>query len=348
MNQDSSRVLVVDDEDFQRSLILRLLAADGFSFVSEAINGKIALELIDDNPPDIILLDIQMPLIDGYEVLTTLKHSTKYRDIPVIIMSAIDDMDSVVRCIELGAEEYLSKPVNATLMRARIKSSLQKKRFHDQKQLYLKQIEAEKKRVDDLLNVALPPAAVKELKDKGYVEPRRYENVAVLFCDVIQFTNHCDKLSPEEIVGLLTRLFVSFENIVVEYGLDKIKTIGDEFMATAGLIEPCKDPLMTAVNCGLALSQATPVAVPGWQVRVGVNLGPVVAGVVGKHKYSFDVWGNTVNLASRMTSYGRPGAVTLSHDIFPSISDKFNVTSLGYHEVKGKGQMEIIECSDRT
>ena len=130
-----------------RSLILRLLAADGFSYVSEAINGKIALELIENNPPDIILLDIEMPLIDGYEVLTTLKQSTKYRDIPVIIMFAIKDMDSVVRCTELSAEEYLSKLVNATLMRSRIKSSLQKNRFHNQKQLYLKQIEAEKKRV---------------------------------------------------------------------------------------------------------------------------------------------------------------------------------------------------------
>jgi adenylate cyclase len=348
LDQDSSHVLVVDDEDFHRSLILRLLAADGFSFVSEAINGKVALELIDDNPPDIILLDIEMPLIDGYEVLTTLKQSPKYRDIPVIIMSAIEELDSVVHCIELGAEEYLAKPVNATLMRARIKSSLQKKQFRDQEQLYLKQIEAEKKKVDDLLNVALPPAAVKELKDKGYVEPRRYENVAVLFCDVIQFTNHCDRLSPEEIIELLTRLFISFEKVVVEHGMEKIKTIGDEFMATAGLLESCKDPLVTAINCGLALSRATPIAIPGWQVRVGVNLGPVVAGVVGKHKYSFDVWGDTVNIASRMTSYGKPEVVTISHYICPSTSDKFNVRSLGYHDVKGKGKMEIIECSERT
>ena len=124
----------------------------------------------------------------------------RLREIPVIMISAVDEMDSVVRCIEGGAEDHLPKPFNAALLRARVHASLEKKRLRDQEAGYLKQIEVEKKRADDLLHATLPAAAVHELKATNVVRPRRFEDVAVLFCDVVGFTNYCDKHAPEEVV----------------------------------------------------------------------------------------------------------------------------------------------------
>ena len=132
------------------------------------------------------------------------------------------------------------------------------------------------------------------------VIPRRYENVAVLFCDVTNFTSYCDKHEPEDVVSRLDALFVIFERITAKHGLEKIKTIGDGFMAAGGLLNEVKDPIGSAVRCGLEMASTLIDAHLGWEVRVGVHAGPVVAGIVGQERYQFDIWGDTVNVAARM------------------------------------------------
>lgn len=345
MSNDQPKILTVDDEDFNLKLLGRHLVKEGFSDVETASNGVEALEQLRSGDFDLILMDIEMPEMDGIATLEAIKSDLKLRDIPVIMISGVEAMDSIVKCIELGAEDYLSKPFNPVMLRARVNASLEKKRLRNMESKHLSQIKSEKKKSDQLLNVILPAAAASELKATGKVLPRKYDNAAILFCDIVGFTNYCSTRSAEEVVGGLQEIFIKFEEITRNHQMEKIKTIGDEFMASAGLTMQNFQPLLSAVKCGLDMAEATKNLSTGWQVRVGVHAGPVVAGIVGDEKYQFDVWGDTVNTASRMASLGAPGSVLMAFDSWLQIQDECEGRSLGQIEVKGKGSIEVVECT---
>ena len=169
----------------------------------------------------------------------------------------------------------------------------------------------------------MPKKAADEIRSIGTVIPRRYENVAVLFCDVTNFTAYCDKHEPEDVVSRLDALFVIFERLTAQHGLEKIKTIGDGFMAAGGLLHQVDDPIGSAVRCGLEMSSTLIDAHLDWEVRVGVHSGPVVAGVVGQERYQFDIWGDTVNVAARMSDKSKPGSVAVTKDVWQQVSSPF-------------------------
>jgi adenylate cyclase len=344
MDDASPLILVVDDEENNRYTLTRRLRREGYANLLEAADGRQALDLLATHAVDLILLDVMMPGMDGYDVLTRLKSDAATRMIPVIMISALDAVDSVVRCIELGAEDYLPKPFNPILLKARIGASLEKKRFHDQELSYLDQIERERQRSDELLHAILPSGAVKELKSTNEVKPRRYENVAVLFCDIVDFTAYCDRNEPERVVADLQRLNEKFEEIVARHDLEKIKTIGDALLATAGLLHRVDEPLLASVRCGLELVAAAQSLEPHWGVRVGVHFGAVVAGVVGHRQFLFDLWGDTVNTAARVTGCARTNSVFLSRATWGLIAERCRGQSQGMFELKGKGQVELVEC----
>ena len=142
--------------------------------------------------------------------------------------------------------------------------------------------------------------------------PRRHEAVVVLFADVIGFTELCDLLAPEKVVANLHVLASAFEDIAAQYGLEKIKTVGDGLLATAGLLQPNLDPVMASIKCAAATIDSAKRLPISWDVRVGIHIGPVVAGVVGRQKFSFDIWGDTVNMAARLAGYGTSSGIFLS------------------------------------
>ena len=193
-----------------------------------------------------------------------------------------------------------------------------------------------------MLHALLPKKAADEIRSIGTVIPRRYENVAVLFCDVTNFTAYCDQHEPEDVISRLDALFVIFERVTAKHGLEKIKTIGDGFMAAAGLLHEMEDPLGSAVRCGLEMASTLIDAHLGWEVRVGVHSGPVVAGVVGQERYQFDIWGDTVNIAARMVGMGASGSVTATQETWDQLSSAFHGEALGEIEVKGKGMIAIF------
>jgi adenylate cyclase len=338
---EGGRILVVDDNEINRDMISRRLVRQGYTPFT-AQNGREALERLRAEPFDLVLLDILMPEMNGYQVLEQLKRDPDLRHLPVIMISALDEIESVVRCIEIGAEDYLPKPFNPVVLRARIGASLEKKRLRDREVLYLSQIEAEKKRSDELLHVILPPDIVKELKANGSVTPRRHEDVAVLFCDIVGFTPYSASRQPEEIVAALQQLFEAYEDLSARYEMYKIKTIGDSFMSTAGLLVPVANPVLSAVRCGLEMVQAAKNLPAGWDVRVGIHAGPVVAGVVGRKQYLYDLWGDTVNTAARVESHGSKAGVNVSAAAWQRIREVCQGRSLGLIPVKGKGEMEIF------
>jgi class 3 adenylate cyclase/CheY-like chemotaxis protein len=334
-------LLLADDDEANRDMLSRRLTRLGHT-VMLAANGREALERIRAQSFELLLLDIQMPEMNGYQVLEHFKSDPALRALPVLVLSASDDTDRIAHCIELGAEDYLPKPFDPALLQARIGACLEKKRLRDREVSYLRQIEEEKRRSDELLHIILPHDVAEELKSTNAVKPRRFENVAVLFCDIVGFTAYCDQHPPEEILKHLQSLVESFETLTAEHGLEKIKTIGDSFMATAGLLAPLPKPALAAARCGLAMTAAAGELPPHWQVRVGVHLGPVIAGVVGRRKYQFDVWGDTVNTAARMEQASAPGAVSVNADTWASLAADCRGESQGVISIKGKGEHEIF------
>jgi adenylate cyclase len=339
-------LLVVDDNEDNRFTLTQRLKREGYVNVASAGNGREALKLLAERPFDLVLLDITMPEMDGYQVLETLKADTTLRAIPVIMISAIDEIESVARCIGLGAEDHLPKPFNAVLLRARIAACLEKKKLRDQEAIYTQQIESERRRADELLYAMLPPGAVRELKATNKVRPRRYDEVAVLFCDIVGFTPYCDRNPPEKAVAELQALVGEYEQIVHRHEMEKIKTIGDAFLATAGLLNHVADPIFASLQCGLEMVGASRRIEPKWEVRVGIHFGPVVAGIIGQRHYGFDLWGDTVNTAARIAALANPGSVVTSAAAWQHVRSRGRGRSLGSLEIKGKGPIELIECQE--
>src|SRR5262249_6686049 len=225
-----SSVLLVDDNASNRDLLSRRLQRQGHT-VLLAGDGARALDLVAQEAIGLVLLDLMMPGISGYDVLTLLKRDPRFREIPVIMISALSEHDSVVRCIEAGADDYLTKPFDATLLRARVGSSLDKKHMRDREREMVKALRIEKERSEQLLLNILPKAIVSRLHGGETVIADQLSNVTILFADLIGFTKLSSQITASDLVGLLSGLFSEFDQLALKLGVEKIKTIGDAYMA---------------------------------------------------------------------------------------------------------------------
>jgi adenylate cyclase len=341
VGESDAKILIIDDDPFNVDFLEQELADLGYS-TGSASNGAQGLEMVHQHKPDLVLLDIMMPVMDGFSVLSRLKADPQTRGIPVVIVSALGDMHSVIKGIELGAEDFLPKPIDSILLRARLANGLQKRAWQLQEQDYIKQIEESRQRIDALLHVILPDPVVRELIDENRVHPRKFSDVAVLFVDIVEFTPYTEAHPVEEVIANLQTMVVAYEELALKWRLQKIKTIGDSFMAAGGLLEPLENPVINCIACGLemiAFARSMPV---GWEVRVGVNYGPVIAGVVGKRQYLYDIWGDTVNVAHRVESYGDAGCVNLTRKAWEQVSDRYPRAPFEGRMVKGKGLVDIF------
>jgi len=336
----SGRLLVVDDNDVNRDMLSRRLEREGYT-VAVASNGREALEKLEAREFDLVLLDIVMPELDGFAVLQRIRANPRWKEVAVIMISALDEIRSVVRCIEMGAEDYLPKPFDPVLLRARIGAILDRKRLRDEERLRtvqvetaLREAERQKQVAESMLRNILPEKVAAELRSRGTVEPMYFEDVTIGFTDFVGFTLATEKLAAEEIVGLLHEYFTAFDRISSRYGLEKLKTIGDSYMFVSGMPERKPSHPVDAVLAALEMVEAVrdmarPEEKIDWRVRIGLHTGPVIAGVVGIHKFAFDVWGDSVNFSSRMESSGAPNRVNLSERTFSRVKDFIRCTPQG-------------------
>jgi adenylate cyclase len=346
-----SLVLVVDDNEANRDVLARRLQRDGCD-VRLASGGYEALEISDHTNVDLVLLDIMMPDMDGFAVLKEFKQTVKLKHIPIIMITAVDEIESVVRCIEMGADDYLMKPFNPVLLRARVNALLERKRLRDDEirmakglEQALFAIDRQTKKTQELLLNILPASVAEELQQNGVVEPMYFEDVTVVFADFVGFTLSTEELPADELVSALNEYFTAFDQIVGRYGLEKLKTIGDCYMYAGGI--PQRNP-SHPVDCILAAMEMVKITeqlssttqVP-WQVRIGMNTGPVIAGVVGIHKFAFDIWGDTVNFSSRMETASAPNRINVSANTFLRVKDFFACEKRGRLQIKEKREVEM-------
>lgn len=217
-------------------------------------------------------------------------------------------------------------------------------RFARKELLGRRALEAERARSERLLRNILPDPVAERLKSEPGPIADRFPTVAVLFADIVDFSGISARLSPEELVGWLNDVFTAFDRLAAAAGIEKIKTIGDAYMAVAGLPTPVDDP------CGRMMELATAMLeearrrgegeAPPLSLRIGIACGPVVAGVIGESKFAYDLWGDPVTLASRMQAHGVPGRIHVTRPVVEALGDRWPFEPRGEIEVKGRGRME--------
>ncbi len=349
----SGRLLVVDDNEANRDMLSRRLEREGYS-VDVASNGREALERLEAREFDLVLLDIVMPELDGFAVLQRIRANPRWKEVAVIMISAVEEIRSVVRCIEMGAEDYLPKPFDPVLLRARIGAILDRKRLRDEErqrtaqvETALREAERQKQVAESMLRNILPEKVAAELQSRGSVEPMYFEDVTIGFTDFVGFTVSTEKLAAEEIVGLLYEYFTAFDRISSRYGLEKLKTIGDSYMFVSGMPDRNPSHPVDAVLAALEMVEtvrrmARPAEHIDWQVRIGLHTGPVIAGVVGIHTFAFDIWGESVNFSSRMESSGAPNRVNLSARTYSRVKDFIRCTPRGRVSTKDGREVDMF------
>jgi class 3 adenylate cyclase len=337
-------VLVVDDEEQNRSLLRDPLEALGYE-VDEAETGALALRKIAARAPDVILLDLMMPAMDGFEVCRRLKKDLKTAHIPILIVTALSERGDRLLGIHSGANDFLNKPIDIQDVMLRVGNAVYAKHLHDQ--LQVEQEKSERL----LLNILPKPVAERMKKGETHIADS-HSDVTVLVADLVGFTTLSAHINPEEIVQFLNEIFSAFDLLVESRGLEKIKTIGDAYMAAGGLSVP--QPNHAAAITELALEMQQEIERLNQQyntsirLRIGICSGPVVAGVIGNRRFSFDVWGETVNLACRLESTGEAGKIHIAESTYERLKDKYQFEPKHGINGKGNGALSAYWLGKRT
>lgn len=296
-NGEKGNLLVVDDNRVNRLLVARTLEQLGHR-VAFAENGRQALDALRAHGADLVLLDIEMPEMNGYQTLEALRADAKLRDIPVVMMSSVEEVDSVARCIEMGAEDYLFKPVNAVLLRARVAASLEKKRLRDQHR--------------ELFRKFATTEVAEELLETGLALGGKYVDATVMFSDIRSFTSLVESQGPEETIDLLNSYYTLMFDAIGSHGGIVNQMLGDGLMAVFGAPLPRADHAERAVRAGLDMLELVAgfgrdqaaQGKPEIRIGIGIASGRVIAGYTGtERRVTYTCVGDTVNLAAHLESH---------------------------------------------
>jgi len=378
----SANILIVDDQEFNVRVLDRMLRNTGYTSIASTTNPLEVCALHRKNRYDLILLDIEMPGMDGFQVMEGLKEIELNSYLSVLVITGHPDYK--LRALQLGARDFVSTPLDRSEVLARVYNLLEARLLHKEakdhseamrqaldevgashklilyqsaevKRLY-DQVVAEKKVTERLLLNVLPQAIAERLKGRGLKERSggiadgfppliadSFPDVTVLFADIVGFTKFSAGMSPEKLVVLLNDIFTGFDSIADNRGLEKIKTIGDAYMAVAGVPVPVTDHVTRAAHMALdmmdALEDFNKRNGYTLQMRIGISSGAVVAGVIGKRKFIYDLWGDTVNIASRMESQGIAGRVQVTDATRRRLGEQFEMEKRGVIVVKDIGEM---------
>jgi len=336
MSDGLGHVLVVDDNRLNRLKLARGLEQQGYA-VNTAENGREALEMLRSTSFELLLLDIMMPEVDGFQVLEEMKSDPGLRDIPVIVISALEEMDSVVKCIEMGAEDHMPKPFDPTLLNARIGASLEKKRLRDE---VVEQLNF----IRDIFGKYVPESVAKQIvAGKGVLEPTQ-TTATILYTDIESFTSTAESVPPKQVVQMLNEYFPAVIEPITRHGGVVNQFQGDAMLVTFNI--PIQDSQHAdhAVNAALEIQKLlkgrTFAGIP-LRTRIGINTGEVIAGNVGTgDRMNYTVHGDAVNLAARLEQLNKQHGtlVLISESTVALLNGEHPIEPLGEVEIRGKTQ----------
>jgi class 3 adenylate cyclase/ActR/RegA family two-component response regulator len=368
--KDVYNVLYVDDEENNLNSFRAALRRNYNIYT--ALSGEEGMHILEKNDIHVIVTDQRMPNMTGVQFL---QHIPEDQDNIRIILTGFSDMESIIEAINTGqVYRYITKPwdkdelkitidnaIETVMLRRNNKHLIHELKEHNEQleekvRERTKEIETQKELIESakaqsdalLLNI-LPEEIADELKKFGKSFARKHDQVSVLFSDIKGFTTLAEKLTPVKLVTQLDEIFGAFDNIIAKYGMEKIKTIGDAYMCASGLPKADPENAVKTVRAGMDMQRyirefglANKIQnLPEYEIRIGINTGPLVAGVVGINKFAYDIWGDTVNLASQMEQHSEPGKVNISGETFTLVKNHFQCTHRGKVEAKSKGQVDM-------
>lgn len=339
---EPGNLLVVDDNKVNRILLARGLEQEGHK-VEVAEDGRQAFEMLKRGTYDLVLLDIEMPEMNGYQVLEACLQDPELRNLPIIMTSSLDEIDSVVKCVELGAEDYLNKPVNPVLLRARVNASLEKKRLRDEQRKLIRTFTT-KEVADELLRT-------------GFSLGGKFVHASVMFADIRSFTTLTESSSPAEIIEMLNGYYALMFEAITGQGGSVNQIIGDGLMAIFGAPIRYEDHCQRAVKAALEMLELlegfnqTRSAENKTRIRIGIGIasGQMIAGFTGtQHRATYTCVGDTVNMASRLEAetkvIGKP--ILIEGSTRAALGDTFQVKSHGFMQLRGKTvESEVFSVS---
>ena len=336
MSEGPRHILVVDDNRMNRIKLVRGLEQQDYA-IDTAENGREALEMLRAQSFELVLLDIMMPEVNGFQVLEEMKSNPDLRDIPVIVISALEEMDSVVKCIEMGAEDHMPKPFDPILLNARIGASLEKKRLRDE---VVEQLNF----IREIFGKYVPESVAKQIvAGKGMLEPTQ-TTATILYSDIESFTSTAESVPPAQVVQMLNEYFPTVIEPITRRGGVVNQFQGDAMLVTFNV--PVQDPqhadhaVRAALEIQEVLKEKTFAGIT-LRTRIGINTGEVIAGNVGTgDRINYTVHGDAVNLAARLEQLNKQHGtlVLISDSTTALLEEEYAIEPLGEVEVRGKTQ----------
>lgn len=328
-------VLIVDDEEQNRQLLRDPLEVHGYE-IAEAANGKEAMRLVAERVPDAILLDVMMPEMDGFEFCRYMKKSNLTPPIPILLVTALSERQERLMGIAAGASDFLTKPVDLHDLRLRVGNAVYAKRMFDQHQ-------QERAKSDRMLLNILPKPIAERMRNGETAIADHHPEASVLLANLVGFNKLAALISPSEVVSLLNEIHSAFDLLVEKHGVEKIKTFGDSYLVASGLPYPQSDHAENLAE--LALDMRAEVERLNQQyntslrLRIGISTGPVLAGVIGRQKFSYDIWGETVNLAVLLENRGEAGTIQVATPTYDLLQSRYRLEKVQVTDPAGQNRL---------
>jgi adenylate cyclase len=350
-------ILVVDDDEGNREILARRLRRQGYR-VEVAAGGRQALETLGRTALDLVLLDVMMPDMDGYAVLQGLKADPRLHDIPVLMISALDEIASVVRCIELGAEDYLSKPFDPVLLQARIGACLERKRLHDEEVRHRQELAEWNRRLEQRVEQQVAqlerlgrlkrffsPQLAELIVAGGAEDPLKTHRreLTVVFLDLRGFSSFAETADPEEVMGVLREYHAAMGELILAHEGTLERFAGDGMMVFFNDPVPVSDPAERAIRMAVAMRDRVDELTVKWQKRgydlalgIGIAQGYATIGAIGfEGRWDYGAIGTVTNLAARLCAEAKPGQILIPQRLLGAVEHLVETEPVGELPLKG-------------
>lgn len=345
-NDKKYKVLIVDDDQMYLHTINHIISNINDSIETEiATNALEAEKKAERDPPDLIIIDWEMPAVSGIDFIQNIQNNPDLYEIPAIVCTGrMTDSENLKTAFDAGAVDFIRKPIDKIELISRVNSMIRLSESYQTIKKQREELMIEKEKTDRLLYNLFPRKIANKLKEGGKTTPEVFDNITIFFSDMVGFTEKSAHLEPQKVIEELNDIFTGFDEIMEKHSCERIKTVGDAYIAVCGM--PDKNPdhakhILNATKDVLAfLNKRNANETIQWDIRIGVHTGRVVGGIVGTRKYIYDIFGDSINISSRLESNSEPMRALVSETTYNLVTNTFNFETPFLIDIKGRGKMK--------